>query len=53
MGKKITDDHIATWRAELREGYTLEAVAARHGAPADRSPACRLGGGRPAPAAGQ
>lgn len=31
MGKKITDDHIATWRAELREGYTLDAVATRHG----------------------
>ena len=31
MGKKITDQHIATWRAELREGYTIEAVAMRHG----------------------
>ena len=31
MGKKITDSHVATWRAELHEGYTLEAVAHRHG----------------------
>ena len=31
MGKKITDSQTATWRAELHQGYTLEAVARRHG----------------------
>ena len=31
MGKKITDSQAATWRAELHEGYNLDAVARRHG----------------------
>ena len=31
MGKKITEQQVSTWRAELREGYTVEAIAVRHG----------------------
>ena len=31
MGKKITDSQGATSRAEPHEGYTLDAVARRHG----------------------
>ncbi len=30
MGKRITDAQAQRWRAELREGYTLDAVAQRH-----------------------
>ena len=31
MGKKVSDAQTAQWRAELRQGYTLDAVARRHG----------------------
>lgn len=30
MGKRVTAAQAAQWRAELREGYTLDAVARRH-----------------------
>lgn len=30
MGKKVSDAQTAQWRAELRQGYTLDAVARRH-----------------------
>jgi hypothetical protein len=31
MGRKITAAQADLWRAELREGHTVESVAARHG----------------------
>jgi len=31
MSKRISEAQVAQWRAELKEGYTLDAVAHRHG----------------------
>lgn len=31
MACRITETHRNTWRRELREGYTVDAVASRHG----------------------
>jgi hypothetical protein len=31
MGKRTTTEQIDLWRGELRQGYTLDAVATRHG----------------------
>ena len=31
MGKRTTTEQVDLWRGELRQGYTVDAVATRHG----------------------